>query len=34
MMRQRRSPGVENRYGADARAQVFGIGRDRDQRFG
>ena len=34
MMRQRRSPRMENGYGADARVQVFWIGRDRDQRFG
>jgi hypothetical protein len=33
MMGQRRTPGMQNRYGADAGAQVFGIGRDRHQRF-
>ena len=34
MMGQRRTPGMQNRYGADAGAQVFGIGGDRHQRFG
>ena len=34
MMRQRRTPRMENGYGADASAQVFGISGDRDQRFG
>src|SRR3984957_12730514 len=31
MMGQRRTPGMQNRYGAGAGAQVFGIGRDRHQ---
>ena len=34
MMRQRRTPRMQNRYGADARAQVFRVGCDRHQRFG
>src|SRR5271155_3993265 len=34
MMGQRRTPGMENGYGADASAQVLGIGRDRDQGLG
>src|SRR5271170_7944231 len=31
MMGQRRTPGMENGYGADASAQVLGIGRVRNQ---
>src|SRR5271154_5923160 len=34
MMGQRRTPGMENGYGADASAQVLGIGRDRNQSLG
>ena len=34
MVRQRRTPGMENGYRADAGAQVFGISGVRDQRFG
>ena len=34
MMGQRRTPGMQNRYNADAGAQVLGIGGDRHQRFG
>jgi hypothetical protein len=34
MMRQRRSPSVENGYDADARAQMFLVGRDRRQDLG
>ena len=33
-MGQRRTPGMQNRYSADAGAQVFAIGGDRHQRFG
>ncbi len=34
MMRQRRSPSVENGHDADPRAQLSGIRGDRDQRLG
>jgi hypothetical protein len=34
VVRQRRAPGVQHQRGADARAQVLGIGRDPLQRLG
>ena len=33
-MGERRAPGVQDRQDADARAEVLGVGRDRDQRLG